>query len=187
MVILPFGEIPSRATAGAQRRAALRVEGAEHARLGLAMNQDDPFNLRRFVEAQEDHFDRALAELRDGRKQSHWMWFIFPQLLGLGESWMAKLYGVTSLNEARAYLAHPVLGPRLIDATAAAAGVEGRSAEAIFGQPDVLKFHSSLTLFAEAAPEIDVFRAALDKYYGGAPDERSIAILGAAWVEGPED
>src|SRR6185437_9308236 len=84
MVILPFGEIPSRATAGAQRRAALRVEGAEHARLGLAMNQDDPFNLGRFVEAQEDHYERALAELRDGRKQSHWMWFIFPQLLGLG-------------------------------------------------------------------------------------------------------
>src|SRR5579871_5427813 len=148
------------------------------------MDPNDPFNLNRFLEAQAQNYDAALAELERGRKDSHWMWFIFPQLLGLGGSWMAKLYGITSLDEARAYLAHEVLGPRLIACTVTAAAVEGRSAEEIFGHPDVLKFQSSLTLFAEAAPQLDVFRAALEKFYAGERDERSIAMLGAAWVDG---
>jgi uncharacterized protein (DUF1810 family) len=148
------------------------------------MNEDDPYNLARFVEAQAPAYEAALSELRQGRKTSHWMWFIFPQILGLGDSWMAKLYAITSLDEARAYLTHPLLGARLRECTQTVVGVEGRSAEAIFGQPDVLKFRSSLTLFAEASPHEPLFRAALAKYYEGEPDRRSIALLGAAWVDG---
>ena len=126
-------------------------------------------SLERFVEAQEGVYPRALAELKAGKKQSHWMWFIFPQIAGLGHSAMAQMYAIASLDEARAYLAHPVLGARLRECCQAVMAVEGKSAHAIFGSPDDLKFRSSLTLFDTASPN-DVFRAALDKYFNGEAD-----------------
>ena len=137
----------------------------------------DPFDLERFVEAQDPVYPRALAELREGRKRSHWMWFVFPQLRGLGHSPMAWRYGIASLAEARAYLAHPVLGPRLLACTQAVLGVQGRSALEIFGSPDDLKFRSCVTLFARAAPDPAPFCDALDRYFGGAPDPATTARL----------
>jgi uncharacterized protein (DUF1810 family) len=125
---------------------------------------------RHFVEAQDEVWPRMQAELRSGCKQSHWMWFIFPQIEGLGHSGMSRLYAIASLEDARAYLRHPLLGPRLNSATALTLDIEGRTAEQIFGHPDHLKFHSSTTLFAAADPEEKPFQAALDKYFGGRPD-----------------
>lgn len=139
---------------------------------------DDPFDLSRFVEAQASTYSRALAELRAGDKRSHWMWFVFPQIAGLGFSPTAQQYAIGGLAEARAYLDHPVLGPRLRECTAAVNGVAGRSAHAIFGSPDDLKFRSSMTLFREAAPGEALFQAALDKYFGGEPDPRTLGLLG---------
>lgn len=127
-------------------------------------------SLERFVEAQEHVYPRALAELKAGRKQSHWMWFIFPQIAGLGHSAMAQRYAIRSLDEAKAYLAHPVLGPRLRECCDAVLAVEGKTAHAIFGSPDDLKFRSSLTLFDLASPN-DIFHAALNQYFGGKADE----------------
>ncbi|MDB5417558.1 MAG: hypothetical protein JWP50_977 [Phenylobacterium sp.] len=138
---------------------------------------DDPYDLQRFVTAQAGVYDQALGELARGRKQSHWMWFVFPQIAGPGSSPTAQVYAIGSLAEARAYLAHPVLGPRLRDGAAAVNGVEGRSAHEIFGSPDDLKFRSSMTLFQAAAPNEPLFRAALDKYFGGAPDARTLELL----------
>lgn len=138
---------------------------------------DDPFDLARFVTAQAHAYDQALAEVRRGRKASHWMWFVFPQLKGLGLSATAQFYAIGSLEEARAYLAHPVLGPRLRDITAAACAVQGRSAREVFGSPDDLKLRSSMTLFRQAAPQETAFQAALDRYFDGAPDERTLALL----------
>ena len=138
---------------------------------------DDPFDLQRFVDAQDGVYERALAELRRGRKTSHWMWFVFPQLRGLGRSAMAYEYGIASLDEARAYLAHALLGPRLVECTAAVNAVEGRSAHEIFGSPDDMKFHSSMTLFARASPATAEFSAALDIYFAAEPDERTIRLL----------
>src|ERR1700742_3020381 len=132
---------------------------------------DDSFDLQRFVDAQAEVYDQALAELRAGRKQSHWMWFIFPQLEGLGSSPMAQRFAVSGIEEAKAYLAHPVLGDRLRDCTALVNAVSGRSVEDIFGYPDDLKFHSSVTLFAEADPEDKAFAEALTKYFNGLPDK----------------
>ncbi|SFL16448.1 DUF1810 domain-containing protein [Methylobacterium pseudosasicola] len=137
----------------------------------------EPYNLERFVAAQEGVHERALAELRAGEKRSHWMWFIFPQIAGLGSSPMAQRYAIGSLDEARAYLAHPVLGPRLRTCTAAVSGVTGRSAHAIFGSPDDMKFRSSMTLFARAAPEEPQFAEALARYFGGEPDPLTLAKL----------
>ena len=137
----------------------------------------DPFDLQRFVDAQAPVFGAALAELKAGAKRSHWMWFVFPQLKGLGMSPTAQFYGVGGLDEARAYLAHPVLGPRYRQAVAAVNSVEGRTAHEIFGSPDDLKLRSSLTLFAEAA-EDPAFREALDRYYAGAPDPATLRLLG---------
>ena len=137
----------------------------------------DPFNLQRFVDAQAGVYEAALAELAAGRKRTHWMWFVFPQLVGLGSSPMAQAYAISGLEEARAYLAHPVLGPRLLACTNAVNAVEGRSAHEIFGSPDDLKFRSSMTLFARAAPEEPAFRAALGKYFDGAEDPRTTARL----------
>lgn len=131
---------------------------------------DDPFNLQRFVAAQLPVFDIACEELRGGRKRSHWMWFIFPQIEGLGHSPMAQKFAISSLTEARAYLAHPLLGPRLLECSGLTAAVEGRSAEDIFGHPDYLKFQSCMTLFARAAPQYPVFNDCLQKYYGGLAD-----------------
>ena len=145
------------------------------------MSQPDPFSLDRFVTAQAPVFDRVLAELTDGRKRSHWMWFVFPQLRGLGHSSTAQFYGIGSLDEARAYLAHPILGPRLQQCTRAVLAVEGRSLHAIFGSPDDLKFCSSMTLFALAAEDpSSVFRSALDRYCEGRMDERTLTLLRTA-------
>jgi uncharacterized protein (DUF1810 family) len=142
------------------------------------MPDTDSFDLERFVTAQAPAFASALAELRAGQKRSHWMWFVFPQLRGLGHSAMARRYGLGSLAEARAYLAHPLLGPRLVACTRAVLAVEGRSLRAIFGWPDDVKFRSSMTLFALAADEDDsVFRQALDRYCNGHADERTLALL----------
>ena len=140
---------------------------------------DEPYDLQRFVDAQAPVYDAVLAELRAGHKTSHWMWFVFPQLRGLGHSAMAQRYGIASLDEARAYLAHPLLGPRLHDCTRRVLQVEGRSARAIFGTPDDFKFRSCMTLFGFAAPDEDGFARALDKYFGGEPDPRTLALLHA--------
>jgi uncharacterized protein (DUF1810 family) len=138
----------------------------------------DPHDLRRFVEAQRTTYDQALAELRQGRKTSHWMWFIFPQIAGLGFSPMAQLYAIVSLEEARAYLEHSSLGPRLCACVEAVNRVAGRSALEVFGQPDDLKFRSSLTLFAHAAPDNPIFTEALAKYFDGLADPLTLAKLG---------
>jgi uncharacterized protein (DUF1810 family) len=130
----------------------------------------DPHDLLRFVTAQAPVLERVRQELSNGRKATHWMWFVFPQIAGLGHSSMAQRYAIASLDEARAYLAHPILGPRLRELTALVNGVDGRSASAIFGWPDDMKFHSSMTLFARAADDDAVFRQALEKYFGGAED-----------------
>src|SRR5690348_13811411 len=138
---------------------------------------DDPYDLQRFVDAQAHVYDDVLDELLAGRKTSHWMWFVFPQLRGLGQSAMAHKYGIASLDEARAYLAHPVLGPRLVECSAAVNAVDGKSAHDIFGSPDDMKFRSSMTLFEAASAETPDFRQALDKYFGGEPDERTRQLL----------
>jgi uncharacterized protein (DUF1810 family) len=136
------------------------------------MATEDPFNLQRFVAAQDagGTYDRAAAELRSGRKTSHWMWFVFPQIAGLGHSPTSRRYALTSLAEARAYLAHPVLGARLTECAAIVLGVPGRTAEQIFGEIDAHKLHSSVTLFMRAAPGEPVFGQVLDRYFGGVPD-----------------
>lgn len=136
-------------------------------------------DLERFVDAQASAYDTALSELRAGRKSSHWMWFVFPQLRGLGRSATASYYGIASADEARSYLGHPVLGPRLRQCVEAVLAVEGRSLHAIFGSPDDLKFRSSMTLFATVAPEETLFRRALEKYCGGAGDPATTERLGA--------
>jgi len=133
-------------------------------------------DLGRFVQAQDGVHDTALAELRAGRKRTHWMWFVFPQIAGLGHSATARRYAITSLDEARAYLAHPVLGPRLAEAAAAVLAVEGRTAAEILGHPDDLKLRSSMTLFAAAADDPGVFQAVLDRYYDG-PDPETRRLL----------
>lgn len=138
---------------------------------------DDRFNLARFVEAQEGVYAAVTAELAAGRKTSHWMWFVFPQIAGLGASAMAKRFAIASLSEASAYLQHNVLGPRLHECTALVNGIEGRSVGAIFGQPDDMKFRSSMTLFAEAASGASVFRLALARYFEGEPDAATLARL----------
>jgi uncharacterized protein (DUF1810 family) len=139
--------------------------------------KSDPHNLQRFVDAQAPTIDRVLAELRSGQKRSHWMWFVFPQIAGLGFSQMAQRYAIASLDEAKAYLAHPVLGPRLKLCTEAVLAVEGRSIHAIFGSPDDMKFRSSLTLFAKAAPDRTLFEDALTKYFDGEADQKTLNLL----------
>lgn len=137
-----------------------------------------PFHLERFVEAQESIFADVLAELRRGRKESHWMWFVFPQIDGLGASPTARRFALRSLKEARAYLDHPILGPRLRQCCDILHGLQGRSAEQIFGYPDVMKLRSSLTLFCRAAENPGPFEALLEKYYGGEEDPHTLALLG---------
>ncbi|TFZ55172.1 DUF1810 domain-containing protein [Methylorubrum sp. Q1] len=138
---------------------------------------DDAFDLNRFVEAQDGLYEGALAELRNGRKQSHWMWFIFPQIAGLGSSAMARRYAIRSLAEAQAYLAHPLLGERLRTCTRAANAWEGRSAHALFGAPDDVKFRSSMTLFARADPDDPGFARALASFFEGRPDPLTLEKL----------
>lgn len=141
------------------------------------MKADDPFDLNRFLQAQEGVYAAALAELRAGRKTSHWMWFVFPQIDGLGRSQTARFFAVKSLAEARAYLAHPVLGTRLRECAAAVLGVAGRTASEIFGYPDDLKFRSSMTLFERAAPDCDLFSDALDRFFEGRRDRLTLELL----------
>jgi uncharacterized protein (DUF1810 family) len=143
---------------------------------------DDPWRLERFVTAQErgGTYQEAVAELRAGAKVSHWMWFVFPQVAGLGRSAMAREYAISSMAEARAYLTHPVLGPRLRECARIVAGTEGSTAEQIFGPVDAVKLRSSMTLFAAAETgeaSANVFRAVLAKYFGGVPDEATVARL----------
>ena len=136
------------------------------------MTTADPYDLRRFVDAQDvgGTYHRAAAELRNGRKDSHWMWFIFPQVAGLGYSHASRIFAISGLAEARAYLAHPVLGPRLIECAAILTGAAGRTAEQVFGEVDAVKLRSSMTLFMRAAPGEPVFGQVLDQYFDGAPD-----------------
>lgn len=137
----------------------------------------DPYNLDRFLSAQVRVFENVLSELRAGRKMSHWMWFIFPQIRGLGRSPTAIEYAISGLDEARAYLQHPVLGPRLRQCTSLVLEAEGRFVEEIFGSPDDMKFRSCMTLFAKAAPEVDIFTMALAKYFDSVPDSLTIDRL----------
>lgn len=139
------------------------------------MTDADPFNLKRFIDAQRADYDRALAELRAGRKSSHWIWYIFPQMKGLGFSEASCFYGLSGLDEARAYLAHPILGPRLRACVDAMLALNGE-AEEILGGVDALKFRSSMTLFSVAAPDHPAFSAALQRYFSG-PDERTLSLL----------
>jgi uncharacterized protein (DUF1810 family) len=147
------------------------------ARVADGADRDDPFDLNRFVSAQRDVYVQALAELRDGRKRSHWMWFVFPQLEGLGYSATSQYYSIKSRDEARHYLDHPVLGARLVEAAEAVLAVEGRSASQIFGFPDDLKLNSSMTLFANVAGPQSVFVRVLEKYYGGQRDSKTLSLL----------
>jgi uncharacterized protein (DUF1810 family) len=140
---------------------------------------DDPFELQRFVAAQDDGgtYEAALRELRAGAKRGHWMWFVFPQVAGLGRSATAQRYAVSGLAEARAYLAHPVLGPRLLQAARALTALDGTSAVTVFGSVDAQKLRSSMTLFARAAPDEPVFREVLDQWFHGAEDEGTTSRL----------
>jgi uncharacterized protein (DUF1810 family) len=147
-------------------------------------NAGDPHDLRRFVDAQADAYARALAELQSGQKRTHWMWYIFPQLDGLGFIATAKHYAIKSVAEAQAYLAHPIVGPRLLECVEAVLRVEGRSATAIFGSPDDWKLRSCATLFALVSPPGSVFHRLLDTYYRGERDVKTLELLGMAGAGG---
>lgn len=138
---------------------------------------NDLHELHRFIEAQESTYDQALQELREGIKRTHWMWFIFPQLAGLGSSPMAMRYAIRNIEEAAAYLKHPVLGPHLIECAKAVLGVEGKTPREILGTPDDLKLRSSATLFAQVSHQNSVFHWILDRYYGSEPDARTVELL----------
>jgi uncharacterized protein (DUF1810 family) len=150
------------------------AETTEHA------NLPDRHNLDRFLRAQKHDYDRALAEVRAGSKQSHWMWYIYPQFEGLGFSSTSQRYAIKSLDEARAYLDHPILGARLREVAEAALAVEGRSAHDIFGSPDDMKLRSCATLFAQVSPPGSVFHRLLEKYFEGRPDPRTLELLRSA-------
>jgi uncharacterized protein (DUF1810 family) len=137
----------------------------------------DPCDLARFVQAQEGTYEQALAEVRSGRKRSHWMWYVFPQFDGLGFSPTSRLYAIKSVAEAEAYLAHPLLGRRLLESVQAVLGVEGRSALEVFGSPDDMKLRSCATLFATVSPAGSVFQQVLDRYFGGEPDDKTLRLL----------
>ncbi len=141
------------------------------------VTDEDPYRLGRFVEAQEGVYERAVAELRAGSKRSHWMWFVFPQIAGLGRSSMAQAYAISGLDEARAYLDHPVLGPRLIECASILVEGDESDEERIFGPVDALKLRSSMTLFAHAAPAELAFRAVLGRFYAGVEDDATLARL----------
>jgi uncharacterized protein (DUF1810 family) len=145
---------------------------------GDSVSDRDPYDLNRFISTQEWVFDRALSELRGGMKRTHWMWYIFPQIDGLGYSPTARLYAIKSLEEARHYLSHPILGPRLKECAEAVLALQGRSASDIFGYPDDMKLQSSMTLFALVAGPRSVFERVLEKYYQGKQDNRTLQIVG---------
>ncbi len=138
---------------------------------------DDPFRLQRFVDAQDAVFAQVRAELHRGRKATHWMWFVFPQLAGLGHSSLAREFAISSLQEAAAYLNHPILGPRLRECTRLVNAIDGRGIGEILGYPDDLKFRSCMTLFAHASPDNQEFKAALTKYFAGEYDQATVARL----------
>ncbi|MBM4220419.1 MAG: DUF1810 domain-containing protein [Gammaproteobacteria bacterium] len=140
---------------------------------------NDPHDLNRFVKAQAEHYDQALSEVRAGRKRSHWMWYVFPQFDGLGFSPTAQRYAIKSIAEAKAYLRHPLLGPRLVECCEAVVDVNGRSAYDIFGSPDDLKLRSCATLFARVSGPGSVFEKLLRKYFESMPDERTLQLVGA--------
>jgi uncharacterized protein (DUF1810 family) len=144
----------------------------------------DPHDLKRFLEAQERTYGQALSEVRDGRKRSHWMWYIFPQYDGLGFSATSQRYAIKSVAEAQAYLRHPILGPWLVECCEAAISVEGRSAAAVFGSPDDLKLRSCATLFAAVSPAGSVFERVLDKYFQGRRDSKTLELMGGAPAAG---
>jgi uncharacterized protein (DUF1810 family) len=145
-----------------------------------SIGRNDPFDLTRFTKAQERVYASVLAELRSGWKRTHWMWFIFPQIDGLGHSSTAKFYAIKNIEEARQYLKHPVLGARLVECSEAVLAVEGRSVAAIFGYPDDMKLKSSMTLFASVAGDPhSVFNSVLDKYFQGERDSRTLQLLGS--------
>lgn len=137
----------------------------------------DPFDLERFVAAQQGAYERACAELRGGKKTGHWIWFIFPQILGLGMSEMSRQYAIRSLDEAKAYLAHQVLGPRLKQVSRIVLEIDGLTVEEIFGWPDDMKLRSSMTLFAAAAADGEAFTAVLKKYFNSERDQRTLDLL----------
>jgi uncharacterized protein (DUF1810 family) len=141
---------------------------------------DDPHDLQRFLQAQQRSYARALAEIKNGRKTSHWMWYVFPQFLGLGQSEMSRRYAIGSVAEAKAYLEHPILGQRLRECCEAALAVEGRSAHQIFGSPDDFKLKSCATLFAHTSPPGSVFHRVLDKYFEGSSDDTTLRLMAAA-------
>jgi uncharacterized protein (DUF1810 family) len=143
------------------------------------MTTEDPFDLQRFVRAQDEGstYERALTELRRGVKVSHWMWFVFPQIAGLGQSTISRRYAISSLAEARAYLDHPVLGPRLADCAGVVAGLTGRTAEQIFGGIDAMKLRSCVTLFLHAGPREPAFQQVLDRYFGGVSDPATERLI----------
>jgi uncharacterized protein (DUF1810 family) len=141
------------------------------------VRDDDRHDLARFVQAQEPQYDRAIAEIRSGRKQSHWMWFIFPQFRDLGYSETSRRYAIKSLEEARAYAAHPVLGPRLVACAEAALQVDGVSALRLFGSPDDMKLRSCATLFAAVSTQGSAFHRLLDKYFDGQPDRETLRLI----------
>jgi uncharacterized protein (DUF1810 family) len=153
----------------------ITVKKSRH--IGTDDMTDDPYDLRRFVDAQARIYDTVIDELTAGRKKSHWMWFVFPQIRGLGSSPTALRFAIASIEEARAYLDHDLLGPRLRECTGLVAGIDGRSAVEIFGTPDDLKLRSSMTLFARAADDNDDFVAVLDKFYGGEEDPATLERL----------
>jgi uncharacterized protein (DUF1810 family) len=142
--------------------------------------QPDPYDLNRFVDAQADSYDVALAEIKSGRKRSHWMWYVFPQIDGLGSSGMSKRFSIKSADEARAFLDHPVLGPRLHECTEALLRLKQGSATEILGSPDDLKLRSCATLFAAVSPPGSVFERVLERFYGGERDPRTLQLLGSA-------
>jgi len=138
----------------------------------------DPFDLTRFVQAQERDYEQAISEIRNGRKRSHWMWYIFPQVEGLGFSPTSQHYAIKSIAEAEAYLRHPVLGPRLLECARATLALHGPSASDVFGSPDDMKLRSCATLFASVSPPGSVFEQLLDQYFGGEPDDKTLALQG---------
>jgi uncharacterized protein (DUF1810 family) len=143
----------------------------------IATDLEDPYSLSRFLQAQQADYDQALSEIRSGQKHSHWMWYIFPQHVGLGSSPTSKRYAIRSAAEAEAYLRHPVLGSRLLECAEAALAIEGRPASDVFGFPDDLKLRSCATLFASVSPAGSVFERLLDKYFHGERDDKTVHLL----------